>query len=114
MLKDRNLAYLSSERLYQQNQIQTLTVKHWTEVRDLYGRVKGMIEGAEKDGNPIGRTTVSTNLDPWELPDTEPPTKEHIWIGLSHSVQTYVQHICSRGLPCLASVGENVPNPFET
>ena len=30
----------------------------------------------------IGRPTVSTNLDPWELPETKPPTKEHAWAGL--------------------------------
>jgi hypothetical protein len=30
-----------------------------------------------KDGNPIVRPTVSTNLDTWELQETEPPTKEH-------------------------------------
>ena len=57
--------------------MQILTANHWTEVRDPYGRVRGRIEGAEGDGNPIGRPTVSTNLDPWELPETEPPTKEH-------------------------------------
>ena len=25
----------------------------------------------------IGRPTVSTNLDAWEFPETEKPTKEH-------------------------------------
>ena len=44
---------------------------------DHYSRVRGRTEGAEGDGNPIGRPTVSTNLEPWELPETEPPTKEH-------------------------------------
>jgi hypothetical protein len=46
---------------------------------------------------------MSTNLDTWELPETEPPTKEH----------TQVQgpwHICMRGLRCLFSVGKDVPN----
>jgi hypothetical protein len=33
-------------------------------------------EGAEGDGNPMGRTTVSTNLDPSELPGTKLLTKE--------------------------------------
>jgi hypothetical protein len=36
--------------------MQILTANHWTEVRDLYGRVRGRIKGAEGDGNPIGRT----------------------------------------------------------
>ena len=57
-----------------------LTVKHWAEVGGSYGRIRRRIEGLLGDGNPIGRPTVSTNLDPWELPETEPPTKEHAWV----------------------------------
>jgi hypothetical protein len=34
------------------------------EFGDTYGRVGGRIEGPEEDGNPTGRTTESTNLDP--------------------------------------------------
>jgi len=52
----------------------TLTAKHWTEVGDPHGRVRGRIEGTEGDGNPIGRPTVSTNPDSWELPETNSPT----------------------------------------
>ena len=75
MLADRSLAWLSSERLYQQlTETDADTANHWTEISDHYGRVR--IEGAEGDGNPIGRTTVLTNLDPWELPETKSPTKE--------------------------------------
>jgi hypothetical protein len=44
--------------------MEILTAKHWTEVRDPYGRVRGRIEGNEGDGNPTGRPTVSTNLEP--------------------------------------------------
>jgi hypothetical protein len=40
------------------------------------GRVGIRVEGPEKDRDSTGRRTVSTNLDPWRLPDTEPPTKE--------------------------------------
>jgi hypothetical protein len=51
---------------------------HCIEVVDQHGRVKGRTEGAEGDCNPIGRTTVSTNLDPSELPETKPkPKKDH-------------------------------------
>jgi hypothetical protein len=32
------------------------------------------------DGNPRGRPTESTYLNPWELPETEPSTEEHAWI----------------------------------
>jgi hypothetical protein len=35
------------------------------------------IEGAEDDGNPTGRTTVSTTVDISELPETGPPTQKH-------------------------------------
>jgi hypothetical protein len=38
-------------------------------------------EAAEGDGDPIGRPTVSTNRDPWELPETKPSTKEHTQAG---------------------------------
>ena len=51
------------------------------EVGDSYGRLRGRSEGAETVGNPIGRPLVSTNLEPWELPETKPPTKVHTWAG---------------------------------
>ena len=74
MLADRNLAWLSSERLYQQlTDTDADIANHWIEVRDSYGRIRGRIEETEEDGNSIGRPTVSTNLDPWELPGTKPP-----------------------------------------
>jgi hypothetical protein len=41
------------------------------EVRNPYRRVGGRIEGPEGDGNPMGRLTVLTNLDPWELLEAE-------------------------------------------
>ena len=59
--------------------MQILTDNYWTEPGDPYGRVRGRTEG---DGNPIGRTTVSTNLDHTELLGIEPPTKEHTWVDL--------------------------------
>ena len=61
--------------------MQIPTVKHGMEVRDSYRRVRSRMEGTEGDYNPIGRPTVSTNLYLWELPQTEPPTKEHVWAG---------------------------------
>ena len=78
MLADRSLAWLSSERFYQHlRQMQILTAKHWTKVGDPYRRVRGRIEGTEGNGNPTGRPTVSTNLNPKELYRTLPPIKEH-------------------------------------
>jgi hypothetical protein len=51
---------------------------------------------------------VSTNLDPSEHLETKPPTKEQM--GWPEVPGTYV----AEGLPCLASVGEDVPNLVET
>jgi hypothetical protein len=82
------------------SQIQLSTDKHWMEVRNPYGRVRGRIEGPQRDDTSTGRPTLTTNLEPWECPETEPPTKEHTWIGLS------LWNICGRGLPYLASVGK--------
>jgi hypothetical protein len=50
--------------------MQISTVNHWTEPGGPYERVRIRIEGAKGDSNPIGRTTVSTNLDPLELPES--------------------------------------------
>jgi hypothetical protein len=61
--------------------MQIFTTNHWTEVIDPYGRVRGRTEGTKGDGNPIGRPTVSTNLDPSEFTEIKPPTKEHTWAG---------------------------------
>jgi hypothetical protein len=57
--------------------MQIHTGKHWTEIWDTYERVGGRIEGPDGEGNPTGRPTESTNLDPLELSETEPQTKEH-------------------------------------
>jgi hypothetical protein len=55
--------------------MQIYITKHWTEVRDCFGRGRGKVEGTEGNVNPIGRLTMSTNLDPWKLPDTKSPAK---------------------------------------
>jgi hypothetical protein len=41
------------------------------------------------DSNPTGRPIVSTNLNPWKVPGTKPPTKEHTQAGL-RPPSTYV------------------------
>ena len=74
-------------------------------VRIQYGRVEGRTEGAEGDCNPIRRTKVSTNLDPSQLPEYKPKTN-----GLVH----HPWHMCSWGLPCMASMGEDMLYPMET
>jgi hypothetical protein len=42
--------------------MQIYTANYWTEPRDTNGRARGRTERAEGDCNPIGRTTISTNL----------------------------------------------------
>jgi hypothetical protein len=46
------------------------------ELRESYERVEGRTEGPKEDSDSTGRPTESINLDTWELPETEPPTKE--------------------------------------
>jgi hypothetical protein len=60
-----------------QRQIQTLTAKHWMEIKGPYRRVRERIEETEGCGHPKWRPTVWTQLEPWEFPGTEPPTEEH-------------------------------------
>jgi hypothetical protein len=88
--------------------MQIFTANYWTEVGNPYGRVRGMIERTEGDGNPIGRPTVSINPDPWEPPKTKSPTKEHKGTGPRLLACKY-----SRGLPFLVTVGEDAPNLVE-
>lgn len=58
---------------------------------------------------PLFPQFASKKVSPWVS----------LLLGLSHH-QNYTQaglksqHICSRGLPCLDSVGEDIPNTVET
>ena len=72
--------------------MQILTTNHWTEVGDPFRGIKGKIEGAEifrgrfegaeGDGDHIGRPGASTIPDPWGLIEVESPTREHTGAGL--------------------------------
>ena len=67
------------------------------ELGDSFGRVEERIEDPERYGNPIGRPTESTNLDPWELSEMEPPIKTHRdW---NEALGTYVNR-CAAQSPC--------------
>jgi hypothetical protein len=39
------------------------------------------LKGLKGMANPIGKSTMSTNLDAWELAEIKPPTEEHTWAG---------------------------------
>jgi hypothetical protein len=52
-----------------------VTVTFWTEFKDTYGKVRGKIKAAEVNDNSIGRPTLLTNTDPWDLPETKSPSK---------------------------------------
>jgi hypothetical protein len=80
--------------------MQTLTPNQWTEVGDCYGGIRGRMEGTEGESKPTGKPAVSTNPDPREPPESEPPTRQH--------TRAYIY---SRKQPGLVSVGENMPNP---
>jgi hypothetical protein len=72
-----------------------------------YSVKNSKVEEAEQ-GNSIGKPAVSTNLDHWDLSDTEPPTRQHTLNDMRS------QHMYSRGLPALASVREDTPKPLDT
>jgi hypothetical protein len=76
-----------------------LTVNHWTEHGDPNGRVRKRMEGDEGVYNPIGRTTVSINQIAQNSQGLyHQPKSTH---GGTHGSSC----ICSRGCPCLASMG---------
>ena len=59
-------------------QMQILTPNQWTEACDpYYGWIREMLEEVKEEGDTIGRPEVPTNLDPWDLSDTEPLTRQH-------------------------------------
>jgi hypothetical protein len=64
-----------------------------------------------EEGYPIGRPVVSTNPDCWDLSDTKPPTRQHTPADMSHPSPR--RHIYNRGLPGVASVREDEPNPWD-
>jgi len=79
-----------------------LTVNHWTKLRDSHGRIRGRTEGAEGDGNTVGRTIVSITRSSLEFTGTKPPPNS------IHRLVHGSCYICGRGLPYLASVGGDV------
>lgn len=69
-------------------------------------KIQGNIEVPKSHDNPTGRPKVSTNLDPWQLPETKLPTNT----GTRLRSLAHVQQRAT--LPGL-SVEEDMPNPAE-
>ena len=91
MLTDRSLAWLPSER--PNKQLKESDADIYTQPMD---RSQGslwlnrkMLKEAEEEGDSIGRPAVSTNLDPQDLSDTEPPTRQHTPADMRQS--THIQ-----------------------
>ena len=61
-----------------------LKTNRGTEHGVLNGGVREKTEEAKGVCNPIGRTTISTNQTPPELPGTKPPTKEYTWLPAAY------------------------------
>ena len=98
-LRDPTSTWLWKRKIFTPNQ--------WNKVRDPCGWVRKRLEETEEEVDFIRKPTVSTNPDPWNLSDTEPPTRQQTGAGLRSG------HIYSRRLIGLASVREEGPNPQE-
>jgi hypothetical protein len=44
--------------------MQMFTPNQWTEATDPCGRIREKLKETEEEGNPVGGSAVSTNLDP--------------------------------------------------
>jgi hypothetical protein len=75
---------------------------------DPCGWIRGKLEEAEEEGNPVGGSAVSINLVPRDLSDTGTPTRQHTPDDMR------LQHICSRELLGLDLIREDAPNSQET
>jgi hypothetical protein len=47
------------------------------------------LEETEEEGDPVGKPAVSINLDPQDLSDTEPSTRQHIKVDMR--LPTHIQ-----------------------
>jgi hypothetical protein len=66
------------------------------------------LEEVEEEGNSVGGPAVSINLDPSNLSNTGPPTRQYIPANMRPP--TYIQQRTTWS----ASVREDAPNPQET
>jgi len=79
-----------------------------TEALEPSGWIREKLEETEEKGDSVGGPAVSTNMDTWNLLDTEPPIRENM------PTDRGPQLIYNRGLRDLGSVREHEPNIQET
>jgi hypothetical protein len=107
MLVDKSLAYWLL-RGSGWKQMQRPTAKHQAKLRELCERVGHRIELARED--TTGRPTESTNLGPWGLTDTEPPTKYHaadVQLGAHVGPLTFEAGAVSDSVPAVRAPSPN-------
>jgi hypothetical protein len=71
-------------------------------------KLGGGLKKVKGESHDTGRPAVSTNPDSRELPETVPSTRN------IHGSFWCPSYVYSKGLPGLASVGEDLLNPGET
>ena len=82
MLADRALAWLPSKSPNKQLKesgadTSTKPMDKSQGPLDLCDGIGQNLKEAEDEGGPVGKSAVSTDLDPQDLSDTEPPTRQH-------------------------------------
>jgi hypothetical protein len=78
LLTDRSLAWMPSERPNKQlKESDVDTSNKWTEAGNPCRWIRERLDEVEEEDDPIQRPAVSANLNPWDLSDTEPPTRQH-------------------------------------
>jgi hypothetical protein len=74
--------------------MQIFAPKQWTEAAYSCGWIRGKLEEAEEEGDPVGGPAVSINLDPWDLSDTGTPTRQHTPADDNEAPNTYTAEYC--------------------
>jgi hypothetical protein len=75
-LTKMDLAWLHSRKPNKQLK-EIFAPKQCTEAVDPYSWIRERVKEAEEEGDPIRGPRVSINLDPWDLSNTGPPTRQN-------------------------------------
>ena len=73
--------------------MQILAPNQWTEAKEPCGGILEKLEEVEEKGDPIGRLAVLTNVDPWDLSETETPNQA-VYTSLYETPNTYIADDC--------------------